>query len=90
MAETEVKLEGVMSIAKVEGLHKELEEAFRNSLKTTINAKEVERVDTSVLQTLSSFIHQMSAGGVEVSWGDVSDEFVAAAKLIGLESALNL
>lgn len=90
MAENVVTLEGVLSIAKAEALHHELEDAFREAQVTRIEAKEVERVDTSVMQTLVSFVVAMKEANVQVTWGEVSEEFLAAAQLLGVKPFLAL
>ena len=90
MKSTTVKLDGVMSIAKVEALHHELEDALRTGSDTSISAEGVERVDTSVLQTLLSFKQAMKDAGLKTSWGELSEEFVAAAELLGVAEQLEV
>lgn len=90
MSESLVKLEGAMTIAKAEQLHGQLEEIFRSANPTKIDASDVSRVDTSILQLLISFIESKKSGGVSVEWSGVSDEFLAGAKILGFEEHLGL
>ena len=85
-----IKLDGVLNIARVESLHVEFEELEKNPIPITINASDVSRVDTSVLQLLVTFFRSFSSLGIDVKWDGVSDEFKAAAILLGLESELKL
>lgn len=90
MSESIVKLEGAMTIAKAEELYGQLEEIFRSANPTKIDASEVSRVDTSILQLLVSFVNSKKSGGVTVEWVGVSDDFLAGAKILGLEEHLDL
>lgn len=90
MSDAIVKLEGAMTIAKAEALHSQLEEIFRSANPTKIDATEVSRVDTAVVQLLVSFISSKKAGGVNVEWVGVSDEFLAGAKMLGMDQYLAL
>ncbi len=90
MSDAAINLEGVVNIAKVETLHHEMEEVLKLVTPITINAGEVSRVDTASLQLFASFFKSMRAAEAEVTWEAASDELRAAAKLAGLEQALNL
>jgi len=90
MSQASIKLEGVVNIAKVESLHHELEDILKLGTPIKFSASEVSRVDTAALQLLSSFFKSMHSAGAEVTWDGVSDELVAAAKLLGLIQSLNL
>lgn len=90
MSEATINLDGVVNIAKVESIHHEMEDLLKVATPTVINAQEVSRVDTAALQLFASFFKSMRAADVEVSWGDVSDELRAAAKLAGLNEILGL
>jgi len=90
MDEESIKLDGVVNIAKAEALFHEMEEVVRQSHPTKIYAPEVTRVDTAALQLIASFIAHMNNAGATVTWEGVSDELIAAAKLLGMEQALNL
>jgi len=85
-----ITLDGVVNIAKADALHHELEEIIKVASPAAIKAETVQRVDTAVLQLLSSFIISMSELELSVTWDGVSEELQVAAKLLGLEEALNL
>ena len=90
MSDAKLKLEGVVNIAKADALHHEMEEILTKNSATVIDASELQRIDTAVLQLLASFMKSMSAANLSVSWGGVTDELIAAAKLLGLEQVLSL
>ena len=90
MSEAAINLDGVVNIAKVEALHHEMEELLKVATPTVINAESVSRVDTAALQLFASFFISMRAAEVDVSWGSVSEELNAAAKLAGLDQVLSL
>lgn len=90
MSEVTFNLEGVLNIARVESLHTELEELEKNAVSINLNANDVTRVDTAVLQLLVALFRSLSARELEVKWLGLSDEFRASAKLLGLETALKL
>jgi len=90
MSEAKIKLDGVVNIARVEGLHHEMEDILKQAVPTTIEAMDVSRVDTAALQLIAVFIKDMGSAGAGITWNGVSDEFLAAAKLVGLEKVLNL
>jgi len=90
MSEANIKLDGVVNIAKVEGLHHEMEEILKHGSPTTIYAAEVSRADTAALQLLAVFTRSMADAEIGLTWDGTSDEFKGAAKLLGLEDALNL
>ena len=90
MDEKSIKLAGVVNIAKAEALFREMEGIVQDCHPTRIYASDVTRVDTAALQLIASFIIHMNKSGVSVTWDGVSDEVIAAAKLLGMEQTLNL
>ncbi len=90
MTDEVIKLEGVLNIAKVDAMHTRLEKLVRNATPVWISVQDVSRADTSILQLLVVFFKQMAEQGNEVKWKGVSSEFVAAAKLLGLDKELKL
>jgi len=90
MNEESIKLDGVVNIAKADALFHEMEDIVRQNHATKIYASEVTRVDTAALQLIASFIVHLNNAGTTVEWKGVSDELVAAAKLLGMEQVLNL
>lgn len=90
MTQEVIKLEGVLNIARVEALHAQFEELEKNAAPILLNAADVSRADTSVLQLLVSFFKAMATLEVDVSWQDASEEFKASARLLGLTTELKL
>jgi ABC-type transporter Mla MlaB component len=90
MSEVTFNLEGVLTIARVESLHTEFEELEKNAQSVNLNARDVSRVDTSVLQLLVALFRSLASRELKVNWLSVSDELLAAAKLLGLDGELNL
>lgn len=90
MSEQVLTLEGVMSIAKAEALHHQLEDLFRSAQDVEIVTKDLERVDTSILQSLVAFVRDMRANNLGVSWGEQSEVFVAAATTLGVKTELQV
>tara|TARA_R110001592_G_scaffold38315_2_gene126478 strand:- start:19204 stop:19479 length:276 start_codon:yes stop_codon:yes gene_type:complete len=90
MSSRTIKLDGVLNIARVEALHAEFEVLEKKPEPLIINASNVSRVDTAVLQLLVSLFRSLFSLNINVEWAGVSEEFKAAAKLLGLESELKL
>ncbi len=88
MSQSEIKLEGVVNIAKAEALHQQMEALVIGGAPVSIDASEVTRVDTSIVQLLASFLDALKRTGIEVSWSGVSDEFRDGIKLLGMEQAI--
>lgn len=55
-----------------------------------LDARGVERVDTSVLQLLASFARDMREAGRAVTWAGGSQEFNRSARLLGLAPKLGV
>lgn len=90
MSAKTLKLEGVLNIARVEALHSEFEELEKNAEPLVIDVSNVTRADTSVLQLFVALFKSMSAHELDVSWSGISDEFKAAAALLGVSEILKL
>lgn len=90
MSEASINLEGVLTIAKVESLHAELETLEKNAAPVSIHAEGVTRVDTAVMQLLVAFFQSLASREISIRWSGVSEELVASAKLLGLASVLML
>lgn len=75
-------------IAQAENIHQALDDAMLTGQPIVLNAGKVERVDTSVLQMLYSFVSTAQSKGIGIGWRDTSDAFTAAVDLIGLRTHL--
>ena len=85
-----INLEGVVNIAKAETLHHQMEDILKEAVPITLQASEVQRVDTAILQLLLAFFKSMASAQVSITWDGVSDELLAAVKLLGIEQELDL
>lgn len=90
MSEEILALPGQSGIAKAEEIHQKLDGMLLCAEPIVLDAGKVERVDTAVLQMLYSFVTSARAAGVRVSWGEVSTEFRAGARQLGLDKVLAL
>lgn len=52
------------------------------------DASKIETIDTSGLQTLLVYVHNLSENGKNFSWTNVTDTLSSAAKKIGIDTAL--
>ncbi len=85
-----LKLEKNSGIAVAESLGHALEQFYSAGAPTTIDASEVERIDTSVIQLLYSFTQSMKSSGVRVSIDSPSDVFRESVVRLGFASYLGL
>ncbi len=85
-----VKLDRNSGIAAAEELGRRLEESFQNGAPTSIDASEVERVDTTTVQLLYSFMRSMSELGMDVSIVQPSESFVVGAQRLGFTELFKL
>ena len=56
----------------------------------TIDAKSVERIDTAIIHVLCAFVRDRAARGLTVSWGNPTQAFLDAARLLGVSAMLAL
>lgn len=89
MAElTRIILEKNCDISKVEKLHEQLELLLHTSSGVAIDASGVERIDTSTLQLLASFVISMEKHHLDVVVERPSDYLKETVKLMGLSPHL--
>jgi len=55
-----------------------------------LDAKDIEIIDVSILQTLYAFMRDASQLDIKVSWINVSDVLCHSAGLLGMKSSLQL
>ena len=87
---TVVNCEPVLDINSAKSLYSHLKEAIEHKHEVDINAAEVSRVDTAILQIFTAFIFESRTLEMSVKWTAVSQNFFATAKLLGLEQELAL
>ena len=85
-----IVLPAVMTIAEAESFHGALDDAIKTGESYTIDASQVERVDTSVMQQLICFQAELKRHDRELSFGEVSDPFANAVRLLGLGHKINI
>ena len=88
MNETTVVLPEQSGIAQAEDIHQMLDEALLAGQPIVLDAGRVERVDTSALQMLFSFVSTAQSKAIRIRWAEVSDAFTAGADLLGLRARL--
>ncbi len=71
-------------------LFEHLSSAIESHRAVEINAEDVERIDTAVLQLFLAFVLEAKTKEVSITWLGVSDAFVTAANLLGIGSQLAL
>ena len=79
----------VMDISAVAELSSTLRE-IGDGYTVTFKAKSVERIDTSTLQLLTSFISDASTRDITIEWQDPSETLINSARLLGLVEHLCL
>ena len=79
---------GIRDVAK---LYAELGKIVGRPEAVIIDASDVDRIDTSMLQVLAAFVRDRHAGGLAVTWSEPpSEAFLRAGRLLDLEAHLFL
>ncbi len=89
-AKTVVNCEPTIDISSAQTLYDHLKNALSNNHDVEIDASEVTRVDTAILQVFTAFFQELKSREQRVTWTGVSDAFYTSAKLLGLVNELNL
>ncbi len=91
MSEFAIKLPESLTIHHIESLHGTLKLDFSSDQdEITIDASDLENIDTSGLQLLSILIKDACANGKKISWENTNDVLTSSASKIGLSSLLLL
>ena len=85
-----ISCENVMDISIASEFYEKLKKTLEMNVPITIEAENVERADTSILQILYSFFLEASIRGIEVSWSNPSERLRLSARLIGVDDVLRL
>ncbi len=85
-----ISCEDVMDISIASEFYKKLKKSLEINAPIMIEANNVERADTAILQVLYSFFLEASLKGVDVSWDNPSEKLRLSARLIGVDEALRL
>lgn len=83
-------LEKVCDISKSETIHEQLEAFLNGGSEIDIDASQVERMDTSVMQTLVSLSKTLEQRHMSVSIINPSKNFIATVELLGVAEHLNV
>ena len=89
-SKTVIACESTVDIKIAADLYAHLKNAVENKHVVEINATDVQRIDTAILQVFLAFVLEAKAQGLQVIWQGVSDAFYAAASLLGITEQLEL
>ena len=89
-SKTVINCEPVLDIKSAATLYSHLKEAVEHKHEVEIDAREVSRIDTSIIQIFTAFILEADAMDIDVRWTAVSESFYSTAKLLGLNGDLKL
>lgn len=87
---TVIACESTIDIKIASDLYAHLKNALDKKHEVEINATDVQRVDTAILQVFLAFVLEAKAHDLQVSWQGVSESFRTAANLLGIGEALAL
>lgn len=90
VSKTVIACESTVDINIAGDLYAHLKNALENKHVVEIDASEVQRVDTAILQVLLAYSQEAKLHGLQLCWQGVSDAFRSAACLLGLELELAL
>ncbi len=89
-SKTVVTCEAVLDINSAKSLYAHFKEVIEHKHEVDINAEQVTRVDTSIMQIFTAFIFEAKTLEIPVEWTGVSENFFETAKLLGLDVELAL
>ena len=81
---------GALDISRAEKFHQEVNAALGKGGMIVLDAAEIERIDTTILQLLLALFRDAAARKVQVKWRTPSDALIRAASLLGLSQPLGL
>ena len=87
---TVISCEECLDISLAQDLYGRLQQALEAKRPVVIDAGQVTRADTAVLQLLCAFFQDVQASGMEVQWQQSSPALENAARLLGLDACLGL
>lgn len=85
-----ISCEEIMDISIAGDFYKKLKKSMEMNVPITIDAENVERADTAILQVLYSFFQEAYSRGIEVSWNNPSERLRLSARIIGVDEVLRL
>lgn len=84
------QLEKIADISKAEVLHEKLESYLNDGVNIAIDASQVERIDTSVIQVLLSLFSSMEKQHLQAAIHAPSEPFLKAASMLGVSDFLRI
>lgn len=87
---THVALEATLGIADARALYARLGSALTSATPIVVDGTRVERLDAAAMQVLTCFCRTARERGLALSWQNISPELQQAARLLGLESILQM
>jgi len=84
------QLEKFSDISKAEVLHEKLESYLNDGVSLTIDASQIERIDTSAMQVLIALFVTMDKQHTQTQIINPSDAFLKAASMLGVSDFLRL
>jgi phospholipid transport system transporter-binding protein len=78
------------TIAEAAPLQAELSGLLDTDTPVTLDAGEVQRIDTAGMQVIAAFVRERNANGRQVQWRNTPPTLLSAARLLGLGTLLGL
>lgn len=81
-------LEEILDISSAEELKASFLMALENKMPVRVDARNVDRVDTTALQLMGAFVQDAKAQAQSVQWQQASEALQQSATLLGLQDLL--
>lgn len=85
-----LKWSGNLDISQAFNVHQELGDALDRGVAIELDAEDVERVDTAIVQLLCVFFREARERSIDVRWKLVSEKLSKVARALDLGSAISL
>ena len=80
----------IADISVVADLYKQLNSALEQDGPVTLNAGEIERIDTAALQMFACFVQEVKKRHRDVSWKEPTEALLRSASYLGMQQVLLL
>ncbi len=88
--ETRLVLDSIITINDAKTMYTQLNLLLKSKQDITIDASEVEMLDTAILQLLLAFVNKIRAQNRQVVWSKPSEEMINRATTLNLQAVLGL
>jgi ABC-type transporter Mla MlaB component len=78
------------TIAESAPLQADLSRLLDKDAPVTLDANELQRIDTAGMQVIAAFVRERNANGRQVEWRNPPPTLLSAARLLGLGALLGL